>query len=127
MCAQENVAACSTAARRIVCGPALHQIGDRLRPVVDVVAGNQRAGDAVAHGDRQAADGGGHHRSAAGLGLDGDEAERFGVARHRDHVGGAVHVDELFARLRRQERHPVGDTQFVGQPNQRVGRRQAGA
>ena len=112
------------AAHRV--GPTLHQPGDRRRPVVDVVSGHQRAGDAVAHRDRQPSDRRGHHRRATGLGLDGDQAERLGIAGHRDQVGGAVHVDKLFARLRRQKRHPVRDTQFVGQPNQRVGRREAG-
>ena len=108
-------------------GPRSQQRADRLRPVVDVVAVDQRAGDTVAHRDRQPADGGGHHRGAAGLRLDGDQAERLRIARHRDQVGGPVHVDELIAGLRRQERHPVGDTQFVGQPNQPVGRGQPAA
>ncbi len=108
-------------------GAALQQRADRLRPVVDVVAVHQGAADPVAHRDRQPAHGGGRHRGAAGLRLDGDQPEGLRKARHRDQVGGPVHVDDLIARLRRQERHASGDTEFVGQPNQPVRRGQPAA
>ena len=101
MWAQENVAACSMAAARMVSRPAVEQPADGGRPVVGVVAVDQHAADPVAHRDGQPADRGRHHRRAAGLGLDGDQSERLGVAGHRHHVGGAVHVDELLAGLRR--------------------------
>ena len=88
---------------------------------------HQHAADPVAHRDRQPANGGGHHGGAARLRLDGDEPERLRMARHRDQVGGAVHVDQLLAGLRRQERDPVGDAQFVGEADQTVGTGQTAA
>ena len=85
-----------------------------------VVAGHQGAAHPVAHGHRQPT------TAAATTGcrrpsLDGDQTERFWSSwaprpDRRPGRGG-----QLIAGLRRQERHPVGDAQFGGQPDQPSG------
>ena len=50
------------------------------------------------------------------LRLDGDQPEGFRIARHRHQVSSAIDVHQVLTGLRRQERHPVGDGQVVGQP-----------
>ncbi len=74
------------------------------RPSRRVVPVDEQAGHAVADRRRQAADRGGDDRRAAGLGLDGDQAERLAVGRHDDEVGRAVPVGE------RRPRRPAGRT-----------------
>ena len=88
---------------------------------------DQGAALAVGHRHRQTAHRGRHHRGAAGLSLHRDQTEGLRIAGHRHQVGCPVEVDQLVARLRRQEGDPVSDTELVGQPNQRVRGGQAGA
>ena len=64
----------------------------------------------------QPADGGGHDRRAAGGGLERDEAERLGAARHQAHVGGPVVGRQQVVGLRVDEAHPVCEAQLGDQP-----------
>ena len=101
-------------------GIAGQQRRNRIGPPSRVMAVDETAAESVGDRHGQAADRGRHHRRPAGLGLDGHQSEGFRVAGYRDEVGGAVHVDQLFARLRGQESHPIGDAQVVSQADQAV-------
>ena len=103
------------------------QTVDSGRPGSRVVPVDQGSAAPVGHRDRQPADGSGDHGGTAGLRLDRHQTEGLRVARHRHQIRGAVDVHKLLAGLRRQERDPLGDTQFTGQPDQSVGSGQAGA
>lgn len=108
-------------------GVTVQQCGDRRGPMPWVVPVDQGAAVPVGDRHRQATHRRGHHRRAAGLRLDGDQAEGFRVARHRHQVSSTIDVHQVLTGLRRQERHPVGDGQVVGQPHQAVGCGQATA
>ena len=84
---------------------------DGLRVVPRVVAVDQHAGDAVPDGGAQAADGGRHDRSAAGLGLERDQPEGLVVTRDDGDVGGPVVLGEPLGRLGREEGDDVGDAE----------------
>ena len=71
--------------------------------------GDEQPAVAVAHDGGQAADRGGDHRGAAGLGLDGDQAERLVVGGHGDQ------------RWRRRTSGPARS----GSPAARTGRRRS--
>ena len=88
---------------------------DSVGPVGGVVAGDEGAGFAVGDDDWQAADGRGDHRSAGGLGFDGDESEGLVVAGHGNDVGGLVHVHEFLGRPGPKEAHDVADAFLLGE------------
>lgn len=96
------------------------QVIDGVGPLTDLVPGHQGAGDPVAHRDGQPAHRRGHHRCAARLGLHSNQAERLGVARHRNQVRRPKQGGQIRVGLRRQKRHPCRDAQFVGEPDQSV-------
>ena len=83
------------------------QIAEDARPVGRIVPVDEHPRDAVAHGRDQPAHRGRHHRRAARLRLQRDQAERLVVARHADQVGGPVDVGQVGRRPRRQEPHAV--------------------
>ena len=95
--------------------------GDGRGPTMRVMPVDQCPAAAVGDRHRQAAHRGGHDRGPAGLRLHCHQAEGFRIARHRHQIRGAVDVNQLLARLRRQEGHRSGDSQFAGEPNQAVG------
>ena len=107
-----------TPAQRI--GVGIEQTGDRRRPLRGAVAVNQGAAAAVGHRHRQPAHRRGHHRGTTGLRLDGDKTEGLRVARDGHQIRRPVDVDQLIARLWRQEGDPVGDPQFSGKPDEGV-------
>src|SRR5215217_158145 len=94
------------------------ELGDGLGPGLGLVAGQQDPGGAVAHGVEQAADPGRDHRGAAGLGLQGDQAERLRPRRHQEQVGRPVDGGQAVVGAGSEEPDPVGDPVGGGQPGQ---------
>ncbi len=80
-----------------------------------VVALDQEAGLTVAHGDREAADGGREHRRTGRLRLYGDQPEGLAVRRHDQHGRGAEPVRELLLPDRRPEPYDVRDAESRGE------------
>lgn len=86
-----------------------------VAPICDPMARDEGAGEPIGDGDTESAHLGGDHRRTARLRLDGDQAEALRIARHRNDVGGPVHLGQPERRLGREEGDPVGDAEFRGQ------------
>ena len=84
------------------------------------MAVDEDAGDAVSDRGAQPADGSGHDRRPAGLGLDGHQPEGLAVGRDDRDVGRAVPVGERVLRLRLHEAHAGAEAEVAGQLLQRV-------
>ena len=81
----------------------------------------------VAHHRGQSADGGGDHRCAGGLRLDGDQPEATRCTTARRPAWRGVPVDQLGLRHRRHEPHHVVDAELLGQLGERLGVLEPGA
>ncbi len=97
------------------------------RVVSRVVALHEEAGDAVAHGDRKAADRRGEHRCPGRLRLYGDQAEGLAVGGHDEDGRGPEPVGELLLAHRRAEPYDIGDAEPGGELLQTLGFGEAAA